>query len=143
MLAKPKPKPEDEPSSTIAAAASVEFPATDDREAEIERRLALLTPAMDKDMDTNKDMDTQNEEVKPPEADSMDVNIEEDLLVLAPVVVITPPLPVAAPPSASAVADPVPVHVAVKEVKEAKSNPKSALLVSLCSQSVSQTVRHI
>ena len=118
MLAKPKPKPEDEPSSTISAA--VESPATDDREAEIERRLALLTPAMDEDMDTNKDMDT------PP-----DVTIEEDLL--APVVVSPPPVPAA---------DPVPVAV-----KEVKSNPKSALLVSLCSQSVSrslfsQSVRH-
>ena len=102
MLA--KPKPEDEPSTSASAAASVQSPATDDREAEIERRLALLTPAMDEV--THKDKET------PP-----DVTIEDDLL--APVVV-SPPLPVPVVPAA--------VPVAVKEVK---SNPKSALLVSL------------
>ena len=104
MLAKPKPA--DEPSSTIATAASVQSPATDDREAEIERRLALLTPAMDEvtETDIHKDTDT------PP-----DVTIEDDLL--APVVVSPPP--------------PVPVVPPVPAVKEVKSNPKSALLVSL------------
>ena len=108
MLAKPKPG--DEPSTASApSSAAVESPATDDREAEIERRLALLTPAMDEVTNTNKDMDTDT----PP-----DVTIEEDLL--APVVVSPPP---AVPAPA---ADPAPVAV-----KEVKSNPKSALLVSL------------